>query len=116
MTINIQSVHFDADKKLLDFVTEKVSKLNTFYDGIIKHEVILRLDKSSNTDNKIAEIKISGKGIDFFAKKQCVSFEEAIDLVCEALKTQLKKHKNKILEHATTGVAIKDVAEAEEEF
>lgn len=103
MTINIQSVHFDADKKLLDFVNDKVGKLNTFHDGIISHEVILRLDKSSNSDNKIVEIKMLGKGTDFFAKKQCVSFEEATDLVCEALKTQLKKHKQKMLDHTTSG-------------
>jgi putative sigma-54 modulation protein len=116
MTINIQSVHFDADRKLLDFVQEKVGKLNTFYDGIINHDVILRLDKSSNTDNKIAEIKISGKGIDFFAKKQCVSFEEAIDLVCEALKTQIKKHKNKVLDQTVSATAIKNVALPEDDF
>nr|MBA3664970.1 HPF/RaiA family ribosome-associated protein [Bacteroidota bacterium] len=35
MTINIQSVHFNADSKLLDFVNEKVNKLTTYYDGII---------------------------------------------------------------------------------
>lgn len=98
MTINIQSVHFDADKKLLDFVNDKVGKLNTFYDGIITSEVTLKLDKSSNSDNKIAEVKMLGKGNEFFAKKQCLSFEESIDLVCEALKTQLKKHKDKVLE------------------
>jgi len=98
MTINIQSVHFDADKKLLDFVNDKVGKLNTFYDGIISSEVTLKLDKSSNSDNKIAEVKMLGKGNEFFAKKQCLSFEEAIDLVCEALRTQIKKHKDKALE------------------
>lgn len=113
MTINIQSVHFDADKKLLNFVNEKVAKLNTFYDGIINNEVILRLDKSSNTDNKIAEVKISGKGIEFFAKKQCVTFEEATDLVCEALKTQIKKHKNKLSEHSAAS-ALKDTGVTEE--
>jgi putative sigma-54 modulation protein len=99
MTINIQSVHFDADKKLLNFVNDKVEKLSTFYDGIISSEVILRLDKSASADNKIAEIKMLGKGNEFFAKKQCLSFEEATDLVCEALKTQLKKHKDKIMEY-----------------
>jgi len=97
MTINIQSVHFDADQKLLNFVNDKVEKLNTFYGGIINSEVTLRLDKSSSSDNKIAEIKMLGKGNEFFAKKQCASFEEATDLVCEALKTQIKKHKDKIL-------------------
>lgn len=97
MTINIQSVHFDADKKLLGFVNEKVSKLNTFYDGIINSEIILRLDKNSTAENKIAEIKMHGKGQEFFAKKQCATFEEATDLACEALKTQVKKFKEKQL-------------------
>ncbi len=97
MTINIQSVHFDADKKLIDFVKEKVNKLNTFYDGLINSEITLKIDKGDNSQNKIAEIKILGKGHEFFAKKQCASFEEATDLVCEALKTQVKKHKEKSL-------------------
>ena len=95
MEINIQSVHFDADKKLLDFVNEKVTKLNTFYDGIINSEIILRLDKNSNSENKITEIKMHGKGQEFFAKKQCSSFEEATDLACDALRSQIKKYKEK---------------------
>ncbi len=98
MTINIQSVHFNADRKLLNFVNEKVEKLNTFYDGIINSEITLRLDKSSTSENKISEIKMLGKGHEFFAKKQCASFEEATDLACEALKTQITKHKSKLLE------------------
>ena len=98
MTINIQSVHFTADKKLIDFVNEKVEKLNTYYDGIINSEVTLRLDKSSTSDNKISEIKMLGRGHEFFAKKQCATFEEATDQVCEALRSQIKKHKDKVLE------------------
>lgn len=104
MTTNIQSVHFDADRKLLAFANEKVGKLNTFYDGVIAAEVTLKLDKSSSSDNKIAEIKLLGSGHEFFAKKQCLSFEEAIDLCCEALRTQLKKHKDKTLELKKVGV------------
>lgn len=104
MTTNIQSVHFDADRKLLAFANEKVGKLNTFYDGVIAAEVTLKLDKSSSSDNKIAEIKLLGPGHEFFAKKQCLSFEEAIDLCCEALRTQLKKHKDKTLELKKVGV------------
>ena len=96
MTIKIQSVHFDADKKLLGFVNQKVEKLNTFYDGIINSEIILRLDKSNNASNKIAEIKMHGKGHEFFAKKQCASFEEATDQACEALRSQVTKHKEKM--------------------
>jgi putative sigma-54 modulation protein len=95
MTTNIQSVHFDADKKLIDFAHDKMNKLKTFHDGLINGEVIMRLDKSSNSENKVAEIKILAKGQELFSKKQSASFEESIDLACEALKSQIKKHKEK---------------------
>jgi putative sigma-54 modulation protein len=96
MTVKIQSVHFDADKKLLEFIQERVDKLTLYYDGIINSEVILKIDKAEGTDNKIAEIKLHIAGNDLFAKKQCKSFEEAIDTSIDALKSQVKKHKEKI--------------------
>ncbi|HEY0029923.1 MAG TPA: ribosome-associated translation inhibitor RaiA [Bacteroidia bacterium] len=96
MTVQIQSVHFDADKKLLDFVEERIDKLTLYYDGIISSDVTLRIDKSDGADNKIAEIKLHIAGNDLFAKKQCKSFEEAIDTSIDALKAQVKKHKEKI--------------------
>ncbi len=68
MTINTQSVHFDADTKLLEFVNERVNKLSSIYENIVDVDVILRLDKSSTNDNKIAEIKLRVKGSELFAK------------------------------------------------
>jgi len=97
MTTNIQSVHFDADKKLIEFTNEKLNKLKTFHDGLISGEVIMRLDKSSTSENKLVEIKLHAKGQEFFSKKQSASFEESVDLGCEALKTQIKKHKEKMM-------------------
>lgn len=96
MDIKIQSVHFDADKKLIDFIHERIEKLNHFHDGIILCDIILKLDKASVPDNKIAEIKIHISGSDMFAKKQCKSFEEAIDTTIDALKKQLLKTKEKV--------------------
>lgn len=96
MTINIQSVHFDADQKLISFTEEKVMKLETFFDKIQVTDITLRLDKSSTSDNKIAEIKVHIPGNDLFAKRQCKTFEEAIDSAVQALKAQTKKHKEKI--------------------
>ena len=96
MTVKIQSVHFDADKKLLAFVEERVDKLTLYYDGIIKSEVTLKLDKGDASENKIAEIKLHIAGNQLFAKKQCKSFEEAVDTSIDALKSQVKKHKEKV--------------------
>jgi putative sigma-54 modulation protein len=96
MTTTIQSVHFDADKKLVDFIQEKVEKLKNLYDGIIiGSHVILRLDKASDNTNKIAEIILKLNGSEVFAKKQCATFEESIDASIDALKSQLKKYKEK---------------------
>lgn len=97
MKTNIQSLHFDADKKLIAHVEEKVAKLKTFQESIISSSVTLRLDKSGDNHNKIAEIKLLAPGQELFAKKQCASFEEAVDTACDALKSQIMKHKEKNL-------------------
>ncbi|HMT27772.1 MAG TPA: ribosome-associated translation inhibitor RaiA [Bacteroidia bacterium] len=96
MKIKVQSIHFTADQKLLKFVEEKVDKLFQFYDSIIDSEVYLRLDKSDNSENKIAEIKLNTPGKTLFAKEQCRTFEEATDVAVEALRRQITKHKEKL--------------------
>jgi putative sigma-54 modulation protein len=95
MNIKIQTLHFDADKRLLDFTQKKVEKLMKFYDGIVSSEIIFRLDKNQNEENKICEIKLEIPGNDLFAKRQCKSFENAVDQVIDALKKQITKHKEK---------------------
>lgn len=97
MRVKIQSIHFDADQKLLDFIESKVGKLNTYSNKIIDAEVFLRLDKSSSQENKIVEIKLLVPGNDLFAKRQCKTFEEATDQSVEALRRQLKKQKEKAM-------------------
>jgi putative sigma-54 modulation protein len=96
MRININSVHFKTDKKLEDFITEKVEKLSSLYDGIVGSEVVLKVENTDSPDNKIAEIRLEIRGNDLFAKKQCKSFEEATDTAVEALRKQLVKYKEKL--------------------
>jgi putative sigma-54 modulation protein len=96
MEIKIVSVHFDADKKLLDFIDKKVKKLVKFYEDITGAEVFLRLENKQDLDNKVAEIRLIVPGYDLFAKKQSKSFEEATDVAVEALRQQIVKHKEKI--------------------
>ena len=96
MDFKVNAVHFTADGKLVDFIHEKVKKLEMMYDSIIASEIYLKLDKSNHVDNKIAEVKLLLPGNELFAKKQCNSFEEAADLAVQALKKQVAKHKSKI--------------------
>ncbi len=97
MNIQLNAVHFTADKKLVDFLNKKVSKLDTYFEGILSAEIILRVDKPEAANNKIVEVKLSIPSNDsLFAKKQADSFEEACDLAVEAIRRQLEKFKEKL--------------------
>ena len=96
MDINVYSVKFDADVKLVDFIKSKVGKLFQFNDDIIAAEVFLRLDNTQDMENKIAEIILDVPGTKLFSKKQSKTFEEATDLAVDAMKTQVKKKKEKL--------------------
>jgi putative sigma-54 modulation protein len=96
MQVNINSVHFKADKKLVAFINEKVEKLSNFYEGVIGSDVTLKLENSEFPDNKIAEIRLFIRGNDLYAKKQSKTFEEAADTAVDALKRQISKHKSKL--------------------
>ena len=98
MEIKVHSIHFDADQKLIDFVQQRVHKLDQFHDNIILGEVYLRLDRNHDNGNKVAEIRLVTPGKEMFAKKQCRAFEEAIDQSTEALRRQLRRKKGKLLQ------------------
>jgi putative sigma-54 modulation protein len=96
MNIKINSVKFVANKRLEDFVHNKVKKLVQYYDDIIGAEVYLKIENNQDLNNKVAEIKLEIPGNDLFAKKQSKSFEESTDNAVNALKRQITKHKNKL--------------------
>jgi putative sigma-54 modulation protein len=99
MEINVQSIHFDADVKLTEFIEKKVKKLETFYDKIISAEVILKLENNGQVQDKISEIKLIIPGTTLISKETTKVFEESIDLATDALRRQLLKFKEKIREH-----------------
>jgi putative sigma-54 modulation protein len=92
MRLQVHSIHFDADQKLIDFIEQRVDKLHTFYDRLEGGEVFLRLN-NEGVENKTVEIKLNVPGKMLFAKEQARSFEAAADLAVEALRNQLNKHK-----------------------
>lgn len=95
MNVQIHSVRFDADKKLIDFVNQKLEKLVQIGDGIVNAEVYLRLNKDQDRENKISEIRLEIPGGPLFARKQSKTFEEATDQAIDALKKQISKYKEK---------------------
>lgn len=97
MRLQMQAIHFDADPKLLDFIQQKLDKLDTFYDRITSGEVFLKLDKNDNAKlhTKLLEVKLYVPGGTMFVREQGTTFEEATDLAIDTLKMQVKKFKDK---------------------
>ena len=96
MKVNTQSVNFNADGKLIDFIQKRMDKLDMFYDKIIQSDVYLKVENTSGKENKIFEAKVSVPGDSFVVKKQCKSFEEGADVAIASLERQIKKRKEKL--------------------
>ena len=96
MNVNIQTVRFNADVKLTDYVTKKLQKITTFHDRIIKVDVFLKLDNVVHTiKDKIAQIRVQVPRRRFFVKASSKSFEESFDAALESLVNQIKRQKEK---------------------
>lgn len=94
MKVQVHSIHFDADIKLINFIQKKIDKLETFYDRMVDGEVFLRLNNEGK-ENKTVEIKLRVPGNNLFAVEKAKTFEEATDLAVDALRVQVTKFKNK---------------------
>ena len=97
MNVNIQTVHFDADIKLVSYIEKKLSKLNQFHERITKVDVYLKLDNVVHAiKDKVAEIKVQIPRHEFFVKQSSKSFEESFDMALDAIITQIKRRKDKL--------------------
>jgi putative sigma-54 modulation protein len=95
MKVNIHAVNFDIDKKLVEFVNEKVNKLVKYYDKIVYCDIFLKVENTSDKENKTVEMKLGVPGDDLIVKKQSKTFEESVELCRESLERQVLKKKEK---------------------
>jgi len=96
MNIQIHSLKFDADDKLLDFIQKKMDKLETFYDRVISGEVYLKLN-NQGINNKTVEIKLNIRGDQLFSEGNARTFEAATELAVNAMRSQIIKVKDKVI-------------------
>jgi putative sigma-54 modulation protein len=96
MNVNIQSVHFNADSKLIGYVKRKLEKLGNYNDRIIQVNVFLKLDNVMHVvKDKIAEIRVHVPRHNFFVKSTSKSFEESFDDALDSMVAQIKKNKER---------------------
>ena len=99
MKVNVHAVNFTVDGKLVDFIQERMNKLEKYYDKVVDADIYLKVEKTSDKENKIVEIKVNVPGDDFMLKNQCKTFEEAVENASESLERLLVKRKEKLRTH-----------------
>lgn len=99
MKVDIQAVNFNVDRKLVDFINIRLEKLEQYFDKIVDIDVNLRVENTSDKENKSADIIVKVPGDDIVVKKTAKSFEEAIDLAGDAAERLLIKRKEKMKSH-----------------
>ena len=96
MKVFTQSVNFNADKELIMLVEKKVGTLVKFHDKIVDAEVFLKVQNTSDKENKITEVKINIPGSELIVKRETKTFEEGVNSAVDNLKRQLKRSKEKL--------------------
>jgi len=99
MKVFVQSVNFNVDKELVKFVETKIARLEKYFDKIIDSEVYLKVQQTSDKENKLVEVKINVPGDEFIVKKTCKTFEEGVSSASESLRRVLVKKKQKQREY-----------------
>ena len=89
----------ELSQNAITVIKDKVAKLETFYDRIERAEVFLNEDDGSTTDGHTVEIRLAVPGNDLYADHTADSVEKAVANVTEALRRQIKKHKEKLNDH-----------------
>ena len=94
MEIKVQSIKFDADQKLLDFVDKKLAKLEKFSDEASLMEVNLSL--LPDPENKNVKVRVIVPGAeDIIVERNSDTFEHAITDCAGTLKDLLGQAKEK---------------------
>ena len=97
MNVNIQTVHFDADGKLLEFIQRRIEKIKQFHDRVTHIDVFLKLDNIVHQiKDKVVEIGVSIPRHEFFVKQSSKSFEESFDNALDSMINQIKRKKERL--------------------
>lgn len=80
-------------------INEKITKLETFYDRIERADVYIKEGDGKSANVHTVEVRMAIPGNDLYADHADQSIKRAIAEVADALRRQLKKHKEKNNEH-----------------
>jgi putative sigma-54 modulation protein len=96
MQINISTRHGEISDATKEKITQKVEKLQRFFDRLTSVDVTVNLDKADEPSIEVAVQ--SEKRNDFVASYQSNDMFGSLDQVVAKLEQQIKKHKEKLRE------------------
>jgi len=96
MRVHTESVQFKADQKLIDYIEQRLSKMDQLFDQIMDARVVLKLENTGQVRDKVAEVRLNVPGDVLVAKATRKTFEAAVDQVANALQRQVKRYKEKL--------------------
>lgn len=95
MEVHFTARRFKPHKEIREHAVEAIRKLDRFYDGIVRGDVILSFERTLKSV-KSAEINVHVNGVVLTAKDKSQDFYKSIDLAVAKLERQLAKHKTKV--------------------
>ena len=109
------TIHQSGDLKdsTKQVINEKINKLETYYDRIERADVYIKAGDGNTTNGYTVEVRLAIPGNDLFAEHSDPSIKRAIADVAEALRRQIKKHKEKNSDHQAVPAA--EVPEVEDQ-
>lgn len=96
MKVQTESVSFKADQKLIDFIEQKLQKMDKYFDRIIEARVTLKLENSGQVKDKIAELSLSVPGDTLFVSESAKTFESSVDSAVATMRRQLLRYKDRL--------------------
>ena len=96
MKVYTEAVQFKADQKLIEYIEQKMEKLDHYFDRIIDAKVILKLENSGQVRDKVVEAILNLPGHTLVCKETNKTFEASMDSATDVLKRQLIKYKQKM--------------------
>ncbi|MBI4547641.1 MAG: ribosome-associated translation inhibitor RaiA [Ignavibacteriae bacterium] len=95
MHIHFTARKFKAHNDVREHAINSVKKLDKYYDGVVRTDIILSYERPSNSV-KTAEINLHVHGTILTAKERSEDFHKSIDLVIGKIERQLAKYKTKV--------------------
>lgn len=95
MNLKTSFKHVEPTESLKNYITDKSSRLNKFFDGRISVSWNITFENQA----AIAHCHVVGNNMDYFGEGQAPNFFAAVDFVIDKIERQVRKHKEQVRDH-----------------